>query len=286
MVAEKGNPPDFPALSVDDKIMKELDFNTYYGVQGHDLKGTACADPNVFTCKNNESMAGNGWDLHASDKDPLFMRSQESIDHPWNRSCTDYNPAPGSPVHAMGFRAIDAENIGLTDAFLWDKAALNLKSMAGGRKLQAEGYNRMRGLWRTGSSWIGGAPLGTCGGKPGHCSAAHYPFTSTAWARYDNVHADCVHDCVLQVKFKSPELPDPYSPPAGPRKISVTMEAPAFSSEAVTIAATPSAVHAANWTLLNLTATATLSSFSGKTIFLNLDGECFVDWLRFVERQP
>jgi hypothetical protein len=23
-------------------------------------------------------------------------------------------------------------------------------------------------------------------------------------------------------------------------------------------------------------------AFSGKTIFLNLDGECFVDWMRFV----
>ena len=272
---EKGNPPDFPALSVDDKIIKLLDFNTYFGVQGHDLKGTTCPTHSSFTCPNNESMAGNGWDLHASDKDPLFLRSQESIDHPWNRSCTDYTPAPGSPVHAMGFRPIDAENIGLTKDFLWDRAALNIKSMRGGRKLQAEGYNRMRGLWRTGSSWIGGANVGHF--------PTHYPFTKDAWARYDNVHADCSGECVLQLKFKSPVRPDPYSPPAGPRMLSVTMGAPAFSSEAVTLAATPAPVAAADWTLLNLTvASAVHSTFVGKTIFLNLDGECFVDWLRFL----
>ena len=274
---EKGAPPDFPPLSVDDKIMKVLDYNTYFGVQGHNLKGTPCTGPH-FTCHHDESMAGNGWDLHASDKDPLFMRSQESIDHPWNRSCTDYKPAPNSPVHALGFREIDAENIGLTDEFLWDKSQLNLKSMRGGRKLQAESYNRMHGLWRTGSSWIGGAD--------GQSSAAHYPFSDQAWARYDNVWADCTatglsssSGCMLQLKFRSPKKTDPYSPPDGPRKLSVTMKAPSFSSEAVTIAAT-TGVRSANWTLLNLTAAH--SHFSGETIFLNLDGEIFVDWLRFV----
>ena len=253
--------------------MAKLDYNTYYGVQDHDLKGTTCINKR-FTCTKNESMAGNGWDLHASDKDPLFMRSQESIDHPWNRSCTDYSPALDSPVHALGFRAIDAENIGLTNAFLWDKADLNLKSMVGGRKLQAEGYNRMRGLWRTGSSWIGGAATHT----------THYPFTKDAWARYDNVYADCSGECVLQLRFKSTVKPDPYSPPAGPRKISVTMNAPAFSSEAITIAATPSTgAVSGNWAVLNLTVASAHSTFSAKTIFLNLDGECFVDWLRFVK---
>ena len=273
---EKGAPPDFPPLSVDDKIMKVLDYNTYFGVQGHNLKGTPCTDPAHFTCPNNESMAGNGWDLHASDKDPLFMRSRESIEHPWNRSCTDYKPAPDSPVHGLGFREIDAENIGLTDRFLWDRSQLNLKSMRGGHKLQAESYNRMHGLWRTGSSWIGGAD--------GQSSVAHYPFSDQAWARYDNVWADCIpkggRRCILQLKFRSPKKTDSFSPPDGPRKLSVTMNAPAFSSEAVTIAATTTGVRSANWTLLNLTATH--SSFSGETIFLNLDGELFVDWLRFI----
>jgi hypothetical protein len=61
------------------------------------------------------------------------------------------------------------------------------------------------------------------------------------------------------------------------------MGAPAFSSEVATIAVTPIAVSASNWTLLNLTvAAAEHSTFAGKTIFLNLDGECFVDWLRFL----
>jgi hypothetical protein len=171
--------------------MKTLDYNTYFGVSGHDLEGTPCPHQGHFTCRNG-SMASNGWDMHATDKDPLFMRSQESIDHPWNRSCTDYKPAPNSPVHALGFREIDSENIGLTKDFLWDQAALNLKSMLGGRKLQAEGYNRMHGLWRTGSSWIGGASMTK--------RAAHYPFMADAWARYDNVHADCAAGCMLQLR--------------------------------------------------------------------------------------
>ena len=84
---------------------------------------------------------------------------------------------------------------------------------------------------------------------------------------------------MLQLKFRSPKKTDPYSPPDGPRKLSVTMKAPSFSSEAVTIAAT-TGVRSADWTLLNLTAAH--SHFSGETIFLNLDGEIFVDWLRFV----
>ena len=47
-------------------------------------------------------------------------------------------------------------------------------------------------------------------------------------------------------------------------------------------AATPTAVGASNWNLLNLmVAAAEHSTFAGKTIFLNLDGECFVDWLHY-----
>jgi hypothetical protein len=122
------------------------------------------------------NLAQQGWDLHATHADPLFQRSAESEAHPWNRSCTDYNPAPGSPAYGLGFRAIDAENIGLSAAgFRWDMATIARKDMRGGRKLQAESYNRMRGLWRVGSSWIGGAEGG--GGS------AHYPFAADAWAR-------------------------------------------------------------------------------------------------------
>jgi hypothetical protein len=30
--------------------------------------------------------------------------------------------------------------------------------------------------------------------------AAHYPFMADAWARYDNVHADCAAGCMLQLR--------------------------------------------------------------------------------------
>ena len=62
------------------------------------------------------------------------------------------------------------------------------------------------------------------------------------------------------------------------------MGAPASSSEAVVMAATPSPVSSASWTLLNLTVAAEHATFESETIFLNMDGECFVDWLRFVPK--
>ena len=45
----------------------------------------------------------------------------------------------------------------------------------GGRKLQAERYSRMHGLWRSGSAWVGGAE--------GACKSCHYTFSDQAWAR-------------------------------------------------------------------------------------------------------
>ena len=37
---EKGSPPDFPKLSSTDPVLKELDFNLYYGAQGEYLYST------------------------------------------------------------------------------------------------------------------------------------------------------------------------------------------------------------------------------------------------------
>eukprot|EP01049_Picozoa_sp_SAG25_P024109 SAG25_NODE_10684_length_325_cov_1.141593_1_plen_43_part_10 len=41
-----------------DKVMRELDRNTYFGVQHHNLSGV------------KDSMLTNGWDLHATNEDP------------------------------------------------------------------------------------------------------------------------------------------------------------------------------------------------------------------------
>ena len=258
---EKGNPPDFPELLLTDAVIKEFDRNTYYGVSNHNVSGV------------DNNLKANGWDLHASTADPRFVRSAESVLHPWNRSCTDYTPAVGSPADTLGFRPIDAENIGLTPAgFKWDQAALNLKDMRGGRKLQAESYNRMRGLWRVGSSWIGGSG--------GAGKGAHYPFTRNAWARYDNVHSDCTGTCTLQVRYKSPAAPDPFSPPEGSgRMLRLSMHAP-VGKTAVLLAATATPIKSADWAVLNLTVAEGGGSFAGETIFIAMDGEIFIDWIR------
>ena len=234
-------------------------------MHGHNLSGL------------NGSLHASGYDLHAIDSDPQLTRSAESLVHPWNRTCTDYKPAAGSPVYEkLGFREIDAENIGLLPSFRWNLDEVMRVDATQGRKVQAERYVRMHGLWRTGSSWIGGAE--------GGCATCHYPFTEHPWARYDHVHADCSGDCVLQLRFKSPARPDPFSPAAGPRHLSVTLDAPAFSSEAIVLAATPSPVSSANWSLINLTASSAHTTFVDRTIFLNMDGEVFVDFFRLLPK--
>lgn len=258
---EKGSPPDFPKLSPSDPVVKQLDYNLYFGVQGHELGGL------------NQSLKKQGYELHSIDSDPLLQRSAESLVQPWNRSCTDYELAPGSPAfEKLAFRVIDAENIGLLPSYRWDVAEIMRVDATRNRKIQAERYVRMHGLWRTGSSWIGGAE--------GGCATCHYPFRTNAWARYDHVHVDCGAGCVVQLRFKSALKPDSFSPPNGTgRLLSLSVGEPS-----ATIAKTPTPVFSTEWTLLNLTTTA--SSFSGtihgETIFLHLDGECFVDWFRFV----
>jgi hypothetical protein len=256
---EKGSPPDFPELASTDPVLKEMDYNAYFGVQGHQLSGL------------NGSLHDKGWDLHAIDSDPQITRSKVAA---WNRSCSDY--VPRSPLYdSIGFRSIDAENIGLLPSFRWGVGEIMRVDATRGRKLQAERYTRMHGLWRSGSAWVGGAE--------GACKNCHYTFSSQAWARYDHVHADCTGECVVQLRFKSAAKPDAFSPKGNARHISVTMGAPASASEAVVIAATPGPVSSAGWSLLNLTiASAQHSTITDQTIFLNLDGECFVDWLRFV----
>ena len=56
----------------------------------------------------------------------------------------------------------------------------------------------------------------------------HFPFESSAWARYDKVYHDCVEaaGCVVQVRFRSASKPDPLSPPGLTRQISLAVGAP------------------------------------------------------------
>ena len=98
----------------------------------------------------------------------------------------------------------------------------------------------MRGLWRVGSSWIGGAEGGS--------KSAHYQFSHDAWARYDNVLADCGANCTVELRFRSAAKPDPFSPPPGAgRTISIALGAPLAAN---IIATTEQPVSSANWTTL------------------------------------
>ena len=262
-------PPGFPPLALTDKVVEEFDRNTYFGVSHHNLSGV------------HGSMAANGWDTHATHADPLFLRSNESLKHPWNRSCGDYGLAAASPALKLGFRPIaGAAEIGLRwgpGHFSWERGALNAREGRSGRKIQAERYNRMRGLWRVGSSWIGGAEGGS--------KAAHYPFTAHAWARYDNVVVDCSKDCTVEVRFRSAAKLDAFSPPAGKgRMVSIAVGAPLSGN---VIATTAQPVTSASWTTLKLAAFTTTTNkwtgaLHGETVFIMLDGECFVDYFRFV----
>ena len=248
----------FPPLHLSDPVVKSFDNNTYFGVD-HPLGGV------------DNNTRKQGWDLHASDEDPLLMRSAESLAHPWNRSCADYVPAPSSPVFKRGFVPIAADDIGLPDTFLWDRATLNMRDARGGRKIQAESYNRMRGLWRVGSSWIGGSE-GT--------APVHFPFEASAWARYDKVFHDCdeAAGCVVQVRFRSASKPDPLSPPGLTRLIRLAVGAPLASH----VVASTTAAHNTSWRHLNLTMSGGALGGGGETLFLLLDGECFVDYFRFL----
>ena len=114
-------PAGFPPLALTDAVMKELDRNTYFGVSHHNLSGV------------HGSMSAHGWDTHASAADPLFLRSDEAREHPWNRSCGDYGLAEGSPALKLGFRPIvGAAEIGLRSGkgrFGWERAGLNAREV-------------------------------------------------------------------------------------------------------------------------------------------------------------
>ena len=135
----------------------------------------------------------------------------------------------------------------------------------------------------------------TCGGEPDEIMKNTHPKHITAllrgqaddaWARYDNVVADCLANCTVEVRFRSAAKPDKFSPPPGAgRTISIALGAPLAAN---IIATTEHPVSSADWTTLRLGTVKTPSNgwtgtLRGETLFIMLDGECFVDYFRFVE---
>jgi hypothetical protein len=71
--------------------------------------------------------------------------------------------------------------------------------------------------------------------------------------------------------------------------IGISLHAPEGPA-AVRVAGTATPVQSNGWTVLNLTVSSTssgvgISSFAGETLFLTMDGEVFIDWIRFAAPQ-
>jgi len=115
-------PPGWPELSLDDKVIKEFDYNAYHQVQG-------------FDASTNMPITALGWEKHSLFADPEFVRTPGS--QTWNRTCHDYTPAPTSPVWGLGFGNINTSAIGLSAAgFKWLAADMGRRDAS--RKIQTE----------------------------------------------------------------------------------------------------------------------------------------------------
>ena len=167
----------------------------------------------------------------------------------WNRTCKDYAVLEKSPAISNGFIPIEVEKIGLTPDFPFDQHALGridgVKS-----KIQAERYQRMHGLWHTGSTGI----------SPGFGFAPE-----GAWARFDNVNLECGEPCSVVLRMK-----------AMPRGTTVHI---ALGSPDHVLGSTRVAGEA-TLGLVTVQLKGNVVEI-GATVFLLLEGECHVDWFQF-----
>ena len=265
---ELGPPPGWPPLSVNDSVVKEWDRNLYFGVSNYSGAYSSDCPPGACNLTNATHGQSEHWDANAMYRDPLLQRSARSLAAPWDSECTDYTPAPDSPVRELGFKPIDARSIGLTDKFKWSRRSLAVQRATWPEKLQAERYQRQRGLWRQGSFCIseGDASKGFTWAADGK-----------SWAKYENVAVDCPPPCTLSVRFRSSSNASfPPQPPQPARRLALAVGAPL---EAAEVAAIPAA-HSQDWVLLNATVKGGLQA-EGATLFLRLSGQCQVDYFFF-----
>ena len=125
--------------------MREVDYNLVYPYHS-DL----------------EAYREHGWDAHSISADPLF-----DMKHPdYDRHYSDYRLKPESPAFFLGFEQIDTDLIGLRDDFPFDRCLIGRKQA--GERIQAENYDRLRGLRSRASTCI-------------------YHVAPGAWTKYENV---------------------------------------------------------------------------------------------------
>jgi hypothetical protein len=225
-----------------DPVIRSWDNNTFFGVD-HRL----------------DQVASHGWDLNASSADPLFLRAADNNNQDWNRSCTDYAVHSNSPaVTKLGFRPIDMSAGFGSRTFGNTEVAGLLRVDAVKRKVQAERYQRMRGLWREGSLGIGNS------GK------AQYKFDTHSWARFDYLDIDCAAPCQFQLRVETKS--------ATGTAVKVSLGDPSdFNLVAeVNVSASTTA-----WTVLSTPVLQSSLNSTAQTLFLRLNGTCRVDWFRF-----
>jgi hypothetical protein len=134
-----------PVVPPGTPVVKELDFNLIY--PSHD---------------EMQTNRGLGWGVSSVEADPLFDRSNPD----YNTHYTDFRLQATSPAFDLGFKSIDMDQIGLRDDFPFDRGLFFRKQA--GDIIQAEDYNRMRGLHTKGGEGIDHI-------QPG------------AWAKYVNI---------------------------------------------------------------------------------------------------
>jgi hypothetical protein len=103
----------------------------------------------------------------------------------WDITFRDYSLAPDSPALKVGFKPIDTTTIGLRSDFPFDTVSATRRVATD--KIQAEGYQRMRGLRTLGGTGI-------------------YHLTTGSWAKYANIDfGNGVTKAVLQLRSATPE---------------------------------------------------------------------------------
>jgi hypothetical protein len=187
----------------------------------------------------------------------MLVRSSENA---WDRDCTDYALKPNSPAIQMGFRPLDmSQGFGPRNSYFANDAALTVNAVR--RKVQAERYQRMHGLWRQGSLGIGTR------GDPDHA------FAADAWAMYDHVDIDCAAPCKLQVRAAT------QSKSGTVIKVSVGSPDDAHMIANLRVNTTTT-----EWAVVEGAATAPGGAINvtGARVFLRINGTCKVDWFHFV----
>lgn len=146
----------------------EAVFTGYAGTMGKlppDVGGIKQVDFNMISPRDPakpNTLAERGVDVHSVFGDPKLIRKSED----WNLTCRDYALADDSPARKLGFQDINDNLMGLRPDFPFDISAFT--RLGATRKIQAENYQRMRGLRTNAGTGI-------------------YHTSAGSWAKYDNI---------------------------------------------------------------------------------------------------